>query len=550
MSPSLNLTYFAARAICYAVLWASLLSTCSARAQLQVDQRENGWSEYEYTWRSLHILIRTDAGLFSPALQRLGKEGSLIGPFSGDKLTDFVQGYFVMTSAVRMDGEKDDFSLQFDRVFKQWGFGHTLPIIAAVAIENITRPIPSIFVQGVETYTFKDLSKVSAASIDPTKSDSIRLVVYSNADGFREAALRSGHNFARAYYNGEKHEVGLMLNMQRFRTLYANFEQNKDRQIMMLPAFISFVSEAFNDDSGHEITHFMQQQRSDKAYTIPAIAEGEAEVNGYTQSRHGLIYSLMYDTPDAWMQGRFDREVLSYRMKLMQSAGRPPESPFEVQRFQELRALKEQGTLIPVGQLLSRTQDFYIGDQAVVWSRYLHSWALYLLAIRDKEAGDLLRKAVSARVSAQRVSEAETALDTKLSQFIADPVGFNVPKERILSDAEKVYRSDRTFAGLFYAWAYIADPLDVRTVVYLGDSFYDGADLSSAEKYYQEARRLRPASALPLLRLGDVEAAAGNKKKAMQFWQQAAETVARDEGEEIYRSNARQRMNEITNSRK
>src|SRR5262249_1356727 len=268
-----------------------------------------------------------------------------------------------------------------------WGFGHALPIIAAVAIENVTRPIPSVFVRGVETFAAQDLSRVAAASIDLSKPDTIRVVVHSDANAFRDAALRGGHGFGRADYNAEKEEVGLMLDMPRFRALYSSLEQDPKLRILMLPAFISYVSEAFNDDSGHEMAHFMQRQVAEKAYTLPAIAEGEAEVNGYTRSRAGLLYSLTYNTPEAWLQGGFDRQVLAYRVDLMQKAGRPPESPFEVQRFQELRTLKDQGKLIHVSELLTRTQDFYTGDESEVWSRYLHSWALYLLAVRDVAAG-------------------------------------------------------------------------------------------------------------------------------------------------------------------
>jgi tetratricopeptide (TPR) repeat protein len=530
------------------IVWLSTVNC--ANAQRLVDGTKGSWSQYEYTWRSLHISIRTDAGVYSPSLQQLGKDRKTVGPFSSDKLGEFIQGFFVMTSGLRNDGEKDDFSLQFDRVLKQWGFGHALPIIAAVAIENLMRPIPSLFVHGVETYTAKDLTKVTAGSIDVSKPDTVKLVVYSNLDDFQKAASRSGHSFARAYYDKAAHEIGLMLDMRRFRALYSNLEQKEDRLVLLVPAFISFVSEAFNDDSGHEIAHFMQQQSSNRAYTLPAIAEGEAEVNGFTRSRDGLIYSLMYDTPDAWMQGNFDREVLAYRLELIQGAGRPPASPFEVQRFQELRTLQAQKKLIPIASLLSRNQDFYDGDDSDVRPRYLLSWALYLVAIRDPEVGELLRKAVDSRLSGRRLSDVEHTLDSKLAGFIDDPVEFKVAKQKILSDAEKVYRSDPSFAGLFYTWAYIADPLDVRVVVYLGDSLYRGGDLSSAQKYYNEARLLQPVSALPLLRLGDIQASVGNSKQAMELWRQAASTSSKEVGEELFRSIARNRSDEMLKSRK
>jgi tetratricopeptide (TPR) repeat protein len=542
-----RLTSCIARVSSCTLIAGSLLSPCSGIAQVRPAEKsaEIGWSELRYSWRSLQISIRTDAGLFSPALQKL-RQDETIGPFSTDKLVKFVQGYFVMTSGLRSDGEQDDFCLQFDRVLKQWGLGHTMPVIAAVAIENITRPIPSVFVKRVDTFTAKDLSKMSAASIDPSKRDSIRVTVYSKPDGFRDAAQRSGHGFARAYYNAAENEIGLMLDMERFRRLYSNIESDKDRRILMLPAFISFVSEAFNDDSGHEITHFMQRQSSHKAYTLPAIAEGEAEVHGYTRSRNGLIYSLMYNTPEAWTQGQFDSKRLKYRVELMLQAGRPPASPFEVQRFQELRALAEQAKTVRVADLLARTTGFYDGDESDVWSRYLHSWALYLMAVRDGESAELLRNAVIARVSGQPASQLERALDAKLKAFIADPVGFKVTTKQILADAERVYATDPSFAGLFYAWAYIADPFDVRAIVYLGDSLYRGGDLSSAEKYYREARRLRPMSALPLLRLGDVEAQAGNREKAIALWAEAIRTTSKDDGEEMYRSLARKRSQEFS----
>jgi tetratricopeptide (TPR) repeat protein len=221
---------------------------------------------------------------------------------------------------------------------------------------------------------------------------------------------------------------------------------------------------------------------------------------------------------------------------------RPPKSPFEVQRFNELKALGEQGKRISTGKLLSFGPEFYTGDPSEVWSRYLHSWALCDLANTNTGSSELLRAAVAARLAGHPNLAAEAELDSQLKTVIAEPVALTVSKDLMAKAAEDIFKQDETFAGVIYAWQYIADPTNLRTLIYLGDSLYLGSDYNAAQKYYREGQRLRPESALPLIRLGDVEKEAGNLPKAIEFWRRAERTSSTEQDEDTFRKGARERL--------
>ena len=509
--------------------------------------QQSNWAEFDREWRSLHVSIRTDAGVFSPALQNLDRAGKRIEPFSHDELSGFVGIYFAQTSVLRtlsVAGLEDMFDATAVTEGNRWGYGHALPYIAAITMQNIIRPIPTSFGKAAPMPPTAEF--VRGGSIDTSKPDYLRFVVYSNLDQFHERAKQSGHPSGRAYFDAARHEIGMALDMQRFRSLYANLEKDPDRRILIIPAFIAYVSDLFNDDSAHEIAHFIQEQSKDPAYRLPAIAEGEADTNGYYRSRTGLFYSLTYNSPEWWTDGKIDEAQLQFRLTILKRMGRPPRSPFEVQRFNELKSLGEQGKRIPVGKLLSLGPEFYSGDASDVWSRYLQSWALCALGNSSDSASELLRAAVAARLAGHPDLNTEATLDSGLNAFIAKPVTLAVSKDLMSKAAEDIFKQDPTFSGVINAWQYIADPTNVRALIYLGDSLYRGDDFNAAEKYYREALRLRPDSALPLLRLGDIEKETGNLPKATEFWHRAEHTSSTDQDEAMFRKEALERQTKFS----
>ena len=59
-----------------AVCCMSLLGLAAGRATAQTD---SAWAECTYQWEKLTVVVRTDAGIYSPALQTLGM-ASNVGP--------------------------------------------------------------------------------------------------------------------------------------------------------------------------------------------------------------------------------------------------------------------------------------------------------------------------------------------------------------------------------------------------------------------------------------------------------------------------------------
>jgi hypothetical protein len=87
----------------------------------------------------------------------------------------------------------------------------------------------------------------------------------------------------------------------------------------------------------------------------------------------------------------------------------------------------------------------------------------------------------------------------------------------------------------------VIDPADMKAVIYLGDALFKGGNLHGALKYYVAARRLDGGSALPLLRIGDVQAHIGDRRAALLTWRDAEATVSGAEGEDLYRELAKKR---------
>jgi len=189
----------------------------------------------------------------------------------------------------------------------------------------------------------------------------LRIVVHGQQGSFRRAAEQAAHASVKAYYDATRNEVGLLLDMVAFRHYYANLDSLPDRYRETLSAFIAFAMDSFNEDSSHELAHVYQHQAQKAAYAIPAIREGEAEVQGMVRRRAGLIFNFLYNTPDAWVRGKFDSEVLNNRLRTLQASGRPMH-PREVERLADLKRLRQAGRALRVGDLLAiDAQGFYAG---------------------------------------------------------------------------------------------------------------------------------------------------------------------------------------------
>jgi hypothetical protein len=117
----------------FAAIFAGLLVVLAVPAPAQGD---DDWAEWTYRWEQLTVVVRTNAGVYSPALQLLGMD-SHAGPKATqpEKLMGFARTFFVATSAPRVDH-----TFEFiEPLARKWGPGHALPILAAVALENLQR---------------------------------------------------------------------------------------------------------------------------------------------------------------------------------------------------------------------------------------------------------------------------------------------------------------------------------------------------------------------------------------------------------------------------
>src|SRR5262249_42641694 len=121
---------------------AFLISLPAMAATPAAAESTNSWAEWTYHWKRLTIILRTNAGVYSPTLQALGIDSSA-GPEETRpaNLMKLLRGYFVMTSSLTTD-QLFEF---IEPLARKWGPGHALPILAAVTLENLQRPVPTPF---------------------------------------------------------------------------------------------------------------------------------------------------------------------------------------------------------------------------------------------------------------------------------------------------------------------------------------------------------------------------------------------------------------------
>src|SRR5262245_24507548 len=185
-------------------LFAWLLAVLVAPAAAEADVE---WAEWTYRWEKLTIVVRTNAGVYSPALQALGMNSQAGKEATRPaNLMALARAYFVMTTASQVDH-----TFEFiEPLARQWGPGHALPILAAVALENVLRPIPTLSGGPVSAYTLSQagqLLETMAAAIDPRRPGVLRITVHGESLGFRHAAERAVHTSANAYYDGGRNEA-------------------------------------------------------------------------------------------------------------------------------------------------------------------------------------------------------------------------------------------------------------------------------------------------------------------------------------------------------
>lgn len=507
----------------------------TALEKRHADERPR-YETFRRQWDQLTVVIETDAGVFSPSLQRARAGGDRIGDETRRDMVRHVQAFFAGTSTLNTR-----FSLEVDQVIDQFGLGHAMPYIAAVAMENLERPIPATFGRRVEIDDLMRGKAVKkwAGQIDSKRPGELRIVVHATYPAFLAAAARAGHSMSRAYFDPTRNEIGLFLDMKRFHHFYARLESDRSMRKLMIPAFISFAGTTFNDDSGHELAHAYQKQSGDRVYALPAIGEGEALVNGLTRNRSGIEQTLILNDAAVWIAGKHNPDRLHYRYRTLSTMGRPM-APSETLHLQQLREWKRRGQLIPLRDLLALTdEEFYAEPSAEVRKRYLQSWILCLTAIRQRDVEELLRRVVGAR---EIDPQALTALETKIGEAIDDPARLIVSKEKMWQDAEKMFQSDQNLAAMIYQWVFYADPKEYRALIYLGDAFFANLQYEPAMKYYELARQLAPGRPIPLSRVADVHAHCGRIEEALPLWRAAVAAQATDEDERACQRFSRERI--------
>jgi tetratricopeptide (TPR) repeat protein len=474
------------------------------------------YEKYEYKWNNLKIVISSNVGFFSPKLHSYLSTHGKINKFSIKQLTDLITVYFVATSYF-----DTIFSMQLDDIVEKFGHGHALPIIVAIAIENIQRPLPALFGnrEQFENILRNEMVEAKGGRINPTSPTTLNIVVHRDLNSFLPFAQKA-HTFGRAYYDHNNQEIGLLLDLKLFREYYGHLENIKGEEHLIIPAFISYVSSLFNDDSGHEIAHLYQDLSHDSTYNIPMISEGEALVQGFVRRRNGLYYALMYNTLDFWINGKANTEKLQHRIQIAYKIGKP-DSPFETDRINELYEFYKDGKFIPLRELLSLDfSNFYSGTKETVRLRYLQSWATCLIGIRNKEFEKVLRKTVKNYIQNQKMEGSDVVfLESKIYEFLQDPRGLLVTKEKMWNDAEYFYKVDQNLSGLIYQWIYSTDPSDIIALIYLGDVLFSGRQYLLAHRYYNKAIQKQPENILAKGRIADIYAKTGQNKKAKKLYE-------------------------------
>jgi hypothetical protein len=494
------------------------------------DPADPSFEQIIYQWGNIKIIVSTNAGIYS---NRLFNKYSGLSNRNDDakRLIGAIQSHFMLTSSLDHTFE-DSANFMLPEVINKIGIGHALPIIWAVAIENITRPIPSLYGDRATAFTW-NLEKTESGIIDPNKKGIIKIVVDTNFESFSLKAKEMGYSFSQAYYVPIRNEIRIYLDMEQYIKFYSYLEQKKGGEHLIPLGFISYVSNTFNDNSGHEIAHFFQSHSGDLAYEIPFISEGEALVQGFVRRRNGLDQLLIYGFTEFWSEDGLDKEkysvVIPERINRYMEIGMSI-SPFEMDRIVELRKWYKAQTLIPLSDLLTTDwEGFYSGSQEDIKKRYLQSWFICLFAMRSEPIEENLRIVVDAIKNKDQIPvESLTFLEGVYDYYLKD---FPPNTGELWQKAEATYKQDKKLAAILYQQIYVDDPSDYLALIFLGDILYEDSYFDLAFYYYKKSHNIASENIVPLARMGDVYYATGNFLDAKNVYEDALEKISTNEYE-------------------
>lgn len=496
------------------------------------DPADPSFEQIVYQWGNIEITVTTNAGVYS---KHLNDKHSQLNNDSEEikSLIGIIQSHFMITGALPHTFENSA-KFMLPEVISKVGLGHSLPIIWAVAIENITRPLPALFGDQTSAHIW-NLDEAEGGMIDPNKPGKLKIVVDTNLETFVQNAKEMGYSFSQSYYIPALNEIRIYLDIEKYSKYYGYLEQESEREYLLPLGFISYTSSTFNDNSGHEIAHFFQNHSGDLAYQIPFISEGEALVQGFTRRRQGLIQQLLYGQSEFMNESGFDREkfsaVIPERVKGYMEIGMSF-SPFEMDRIVELRKWYKEQTLIPVKDLLKTDwKGFYSGSQEEIKKRYLQSWLICLFAIRSEEIEGNLRIVVDAALNQEEIPEKPLSfLEGVYDYYLKD---YPPATSELWIEAEEMYKKDKKLAGLLYQQVYVNDPNDYMSLIFLGDILYDDGFYDSAYYYYRKSQLIAPDNLVPLARIGDVYFATGNFLDAQNAYKEALSIPSTSEYEDF-----------------
>ncbi len=494
------------------------------------DPADPSFEQIVYQWGNIKIIVSTNAGIYSERLHNR-YAGLSNNNDDAERLIGIIQSHFMLTTALDHTFE-DSANFMLPEVINKTGIGHALPIIWAVAIENITRPIPSLYGDRATAFTW-NLEQTEAGIIDPNKKGVIKIIVDTNYESFSLKAKEMGYSFSQAYYVPIRNEIRIYLNMEQYIKFYSYLEQKKDGEYLIPLGFISYVSNTFNDNSGHEIAHFFQSHSGDLAYEIPFISEGEALVQGFVRRRDGLDQLLLYGFTEFWGEDGLDKEkysvVIPERIKQYMEIGMII-SPFEMDRIVELRKWYKAKTLIPLSDLLTTDWNgFYSGSEEDIKKRYLQSWFICLFAIRSESIEENLRSVVEATKNNEQIpAESLAFLEGVYDYYLKD---FPPNTGELWQKAEETYKQDKKLAAVLYQQIYVSDPSDYTSLIFLGDILYEDSYFDLAFYYYKKSHNIAPENIVPLARMGDVYYATGNFLDAKKVYEEALEKISTNEYE-------------------
>lgn len=504
-------------------------SRCSSNSQLAPSG--SSFEEVTYKTGNLTIVVSTDVGVFSPYVQHTLREHAELNGLGRETLVGLLACYFAATGAVQ---SPNDFMLALGPTLEKYGYGHALPIIAAVAIENLLRPTPSPFEQATSGLM---------ATANPAI---VRVVVHRSEKTFL-ACARNSHSSARAYYNPRLNEVGLLLDMAMFRTHYGHLESLRGSERMIIPAFVAFLEGQFSTQCAHEVSHAVQDLCSASCFSIPFISEGEATRQGFVRRRRCLQNLLLYDLFYAYAKGRYDGERIRKRLDIVHAIGDPPLSPTEVRRLREIRHMAEHKRLKPVSESIVLSPDgFYSGSAQEVRERFLQAWVTCSVAMRSTSAREALQRVMADAFEHRPIDAGASArVDGEVSQFLATPVRANLSSKQMWEDAEQYWSVDEPVSGVFYQWIYSTDDTDHRALVYLGDTLLHMGYFIEAREMYEAAARLTGGSVLTIGRLADVFARCGQRESAKAGYLEALRVPSCGPSDDAYKEWVKVRLREL-----